>query len=613
MLRDRWFTSLRARLFLLVLLAIVLAGLFLIYDGNLVGLMAALVVAILVIWVGSDRLIVNFQRQQTEAALRASESRFERTFTFSPFALAITRLSDGRLVDINAAFERLTGYTRDEALGRTPDELKLWINPQQRTDGLMHLRTGALIVNFEADFRMKDGSQRTCVLGGGLVTMDGQECVVTSLMDVTERKLAEEAARLARAEAERNSERITRLQAVTSELTAALTTAAVTEVILRQGAAILGAMIVSVKRLSGDGLWLESLGSIGFKPQIEYTYHRYPISVSTHMADAVRTGEPVWLGSQDEYIRRYPDVAQDVIIQGIGAACAIPLMAGNRILGGIGIGFSDVVEFNLEEREFLLTLTRQCAQALERARLYEVEQQARAELEVRVRERTAELEQSSAQLSNLSARLQATREEERQRLSRELHDQLGGALTGLKIDIAHVYRRTPEGELQAKLKNLLTTMDDMIQMVRQLATELRPGILDDFGLSAAIEWQLQEFEKRSGIRSRFLSSVESSIELDKDTATAVFRVFQEALTNVVRHAQASEVEVQFQQQMDYLILQVHDNGRGISTDDLANMKSLGLVGMRERVRLFSGELDIYGVPDEGTTVRVRIPFLNMPQ
>jgi PAS domain S-box-containing protein len=602
----------RARLFLLVLLALIPAGIFLIYDGNLVGLVVALAIATVVSWVGGNRLLLHLrrqeiERQQSETALQASESRFARTFTFSPFALAITRLADGRLVDINTAFERLTGYTRDEAIGRTPDELALWINPQQRTDGLMHLRTGALIVNFEADFRMKDGTQRTCVLGGGLVTLGDQECVVTSLMDITERKLAEDAARLARAEAERNAERITRLQVITSELTAALTTTQVVEVILRQGAAILGAMIVSVKRLSDDGQWLESLGSLGFRQEIGDIYQRYPITVSTHVADAVRTGEPVWLESQQDYIRRYPDVAKDVIAQGIEAACAIPLMLGHRILGGIGIGFSNAVAFSLEEREFLLTLTRQCAQALERARLYEVEQQARVELEVRVRERTAELEQSSAQLSNLSARLQATREEERQRLSRELHDQLGGALTGFKIDIASIHRRATDSEQQTKLKGLLTAIDDMIETVRQLAMELRPGILDDFGLSAAIEWQLQEFEKRSGIQGRFVSE-ENQIELDKEAATAVFRVFQEALTNVVRHAQASEVDVWLQQQDGYLVLQVHDNGRGISAGDLANMKSLGLVGMRERVRLFSGELDIQGAPGDGTTVRVRIPF-----
>jgi signal transduction histidine kinase len=244
---------------------------------------------------------------------------------------------------------------------------------------------------------------------------------------------------------------------------------------------------------------------------------------------------------------------------------------------------------------------------LEQIRLYEVEQRTRVELELRVHERTAELEQSSAQLSNLSARLQAMREEERQRLSLELHDQLGGALTGLKIDISQIHRRTTDSELHAQLKNLLTTIDGIIQIVRQLAMELRPAILDDFGLSAAIEWQLQEFEKRSGIRSRYTPE-EIQVELDKEAATAVFRILQEALTNVVRHAQASEVNVQLQHQINYLVLQVHDNGRGISPSDLANLKSLGLVGMRERVRLFSGELDIQGTPGEGTTVLVRIPL-----
>jgi signal transduction histidine kinase len=273
----------------------------------------------------------------------------------------------------------------------------------------------------------------------------------------------------------------------------------------------------------------------------------------------------------------------------------------------LALSFDRALAFSPEDRDYALTLARLCAQALERARLYEGEQQARAGLESRVLERTAELEQSSAQLRDLSARLQAAREEERARVSRDLHDELGSALTALKMDIAKIHKRGAEGKQKEDLQHLLMTVDDLLQMTRRLATELRPSLLDHFGLAAAIEWQLQEFESRLGIRGRF-SSDEADIGLDPDIATAAFRVFQETLTNVARHSQASEVDVRLEQQEGTLMLRVRDNGRGINTSDLTNPKSLGLVGMRERVHLLSGEITVEGVVGQGTTVLVTIPL-----
>jgi signal transduction histidine kinase len=265
-------------------------------------------------------------------------------------------------------------------------------------------------------------------------------------------------------------------------------------------------------------------------------------------------------------------------------------------------------EFSADEQEFVLTLGRQCAQALERARLYAEAQKHNAELEQNVRKRTQDLENSQAQLRDLSARMAALREEERARLSREIHDELGGSLTAMKINATQIRRAYPgDATLQTQTKNLLEVIDDTIQKVRQIATDLRPSILDDFGLLAALEWQLQEFQRRSEIECQLLPTTQEVV-VDRDSAIAIFRIFQETLTNVARHAQATRVVVSLEQVANHLLLSVQDNGRGISTKELVQSKSLGLAGMRERVHLMSGQLNIQGKPGQGTTVLVKIPL-----
>jgi signal transduction histidine kinase len=246
-------------------------------------------------------------------------------------------------------------------------------------------------------------------------------------------------------------------------------------------------------------------------------------------------------------------------------------------------------------------------------RLYEDLQQLNAHLEAQVSHRTLELEQSREQLRQLNARLQDVREAERTHLSREIHDQLGGSLTGLKMDIVMLRKTSGDksDSLREQLDALSNTIDNNIKLVRQIASDLRPSLLDDFGLVAALEWELQEFQKRSGLECQLKANTEV-INLDRNITTAAFRIFQEALTNIVRHAQATKVTVELEEQTNNLLLRIHDNGRGISTGQLTDSKSLGLVGMRERVRLLNGQIEISGGHQQGTTVTVRLPITPQP-
>ena len=235
-----------------------------------------------------------------------------------------------------------------------------------------------------------------------------------------------------------------------------------------------------------------------------------------------------------------------------------------------------------------------------------------ASLEREITERTRaeeEFSRSTEQLRELTARLQSVREEERTRIARVIHDELGQTLTGLKMDVAWLQRHLDQPQ-QAWLEKTLAMSDLLdltIQTVRRISTELRPGILDDLGLVATIEWQLQEFQARTGIAGKLISAPEETT-LDADGSTVVFRIFQEILTNVIRHAQATQVTVSLAESATFLTLQVQDNGRGITKSEINSPKSIGLLGIQERARLRAGEVQFQGTPHQGTTVTVRLPL-----
>ena len=290
----------------------------------------------------------------------------------------------------------------------------------------------------------------------------------------------------------------------------------------------------------------------------------------------------------------------------------VPLVAGGKVIGVYSVDKAEPGFFTDEHRRLAEALAAQAAVAIQNARLYDQVRRYAGEMEQRVAEREqaeAQLRGSHEQLRNLAARLQSVREEERTNIAREIHDELGQALTGLKMDLAWMSNRLPEEQqvLQEKSASMLRLIDTTIQSVRKISTALRPGILDDLGLTAAIEWQAQDFQTRTGVRCDFITERED-LHLDRDRATAVFRIFQETLTNVARHARASEVIISLTEQSGTLVLEVRDNGRGVTERELADPQSLGLLGMRERALVFGGEVSISGAPGAGTTVTARIPL-----
>jgi len=219
-----------------------------------------------------------------------------------------------------------------------------------------------------------------------------------------------------------------------------------------------------------------------------------------------------------------------------------------------------------------------------------------------------EIRISREQLRALASRLQKVREEERTGIAREIHDELGQALTGLKLDISWMKGRLPKNdEIIAHCTSIIERIDQTLNTVRRIATELRPSVLDQLGLEAALEWQAQEFMNRTGIEVG--TEIATSGEpLPDDLGSSAFRILQESLTNVARHSQATYVTIKLTQTPDLLVLEVTDNGIGAVAHCLEGTTSLGVIGMRERALACGGQFSIDGHPDRGTTVELRVPL-----
>jgi signal transduction histidine kinase len=242
--------------------------------------------------------------------------------------------------------------------------------------------------------------------------------------------------------------------------------------------------------------------------------------------------------------------------------------------------------------------TQQLDQVIEKLK-HEIEERKKVE---------EKLNESYKQIRSLSEHLQNIREEERTRIAREIHDELGQLLTVLKMDIGWLNKKinnTSDG-MKEKLKDISQLVDTTVQSVRRISSELRPSLLDDLGLVAAMEWHLKEFEHRTNIKT-FFQEPEEDLELSDGVKTGLFRIFQESLTNVARHAQASEIHVSLTNYDGMLRLSIQDNGTGFDPQMVSEKRTLGILGMKERTEMMGGEYQIQTETGKGTTITVRLP------
>jgi signal transduction histidine kinase len=278
----------------------------------------------------------------------------------------------------------------------------------------------------------------------------------------------------------------------------------------------------------------------------------------------------------------------------------LPVMNNKDQLTGLISQFNITKGMELRYTDFLRKLIADQEKKLK---------EANAQLEAKVEERTRELDEKNEQLRRLALHLQEVREEERTGIARDIHDDLGQLLSAFKLDLLWIEKRLSKEQkpLSGKIEEMSGMIDDAIYSVQRITSELRPPLLDDLGITSVMQWHIEKFQKRSGIRCK-LSFAPDEIILPEKISTAVFRIFQEALTNVARHADATKVYVSIKREKDQLLLSIDDNGRGITDRDISNPNSFGIIGMAERIHPWKGTLDIRCTGGKGTTVRATIPL-----
>lgn len=481
-------------------------------------------------------------KEVAEAFLKTGE-RFFKAFHNSPVPICITTLHNPHIIEFNRSFQGQTGYTKEELREIPLLELPIFNDPQDLEMITYGLTTKGFIRNYEITFQIKNGKKRICLLSSELFELGSEPCALTVLLDITERRLAEQSM----AESQQRFEMMIQqtlvgfIECDTNFLIKFWNPSAerifgysAEEAIGRH----VGNLIVKKEeRPERNKLWRDILASGG--------------GISSTNTNETKDGHII--------ICEWHDT---------------PIISPNGHVMGIVSLVADVTE--------------------------------RKEIEEAMRS-------SREQLKQFAAHLQTIREEERIHISRELHDSLGQSLTGLKMFAFNIFNKLNTDlsgneldKVRNQSKEVLTIIDDIMRQVRKIAKDIRPRILDEFGLIPAMEAHIQEITKQTNIKYDFIKRIHS-VEMDQSHLIEVFRIFQETCTNIVRHANASLITVRIDSRKDTYILEVEDNGCGIKETDITKLKSLGLLGMKERSQVFGGNLEITGIDGKGTKVVLTFP------
>lgn len=515
------------------------------------------------------------KRREAEQALRHSEARYRSLFERNLTGVYRSSL-DGRILECNAAFAHTYGYASTaEVLGLNASAL--YAVAEDRAEFVARLQRERALVSYEATGRRRDGSAFPLIESVSLVAGEdaGSPLLEGVVLDLTERTRAE--AHLAR-----NLDRSQRLFEITAAVNRGAESRDVLELVLDALVQGIGADRASILLCDAAGV-MRFAASRGLSEA-----YRQTVEGHSPWAPDARNPEPIVVADVASATELGP-LRETILGEGIRALAFVPIFT-DRLLGKFMLYYDAPHPPDEEEIQFALTVARHIGLATQRDR----DDRAR--------------QASHDQIRRLAGHLQQAREEERARIAREVHDELGQTLTALKLDLAWLKGRLARRpELAVRVAETSGLADAAIRTVRRIATTLRPGVLDDLGLAPAVEWLAQDAEARTGIRCRLDASFEDVVA-DREAATHIFRLFQEALTNVIRHSGASDAWLKLAHEGGDLLGEICDNGRGLSKQQASDPKALGLIGMRERVRLLGGEIEFAEGPTGGTLVRFRCPL-----
>jgi PAS domain S-box-containing protein len=515
--------------------------------------------------------------KRTEEALQASETRYRRLFETAQDGILILNEETGQIDDVNPFLTDMLGYTHDELTGKKLWEIGAFSNTEESKAVLAELQHKGYVRYEDLPLITKDGREIDVEFVSNVYMVNHHKVIQCNIRDITARTLAEKELR--------RSQKLFHTIARVSPVGLFRTDSEGQYIYVNEyWSDITG---LSPGETYGEG-WAKALYPAD-KERVLNEWHQ-----------AVQRDLPF----ESEFCFQHQNGIKKWVI---GKAIVERSVYGER-LGYVGT-ITDITERKGMEEEL---------------------QKAHDGLEEQVEERTAQLvasnillkqeiakrkivgeklKESQERLRNLAKHLQNIREQERSFLSRELHDELGQALTGMKMDIRWIERRLPEDStlILERLHSIIMLIDSAILSVQRLSMALRPPALDDFGLNEVIALVLTDFEKRTNITCEFIPTPQL-LALNKEISTEMFRIFQEALTNIARHAGAQRVTIILQNTRDRLTMEIRDDGRGITKKEIADPMSIGLTGMRERVYALEGTLEINGVKGKGTTITVSIPL-----
>lgn len=540
------------------------------------------------------RLVPAVERELRERQVRRERHRAEETclrlaaIVESSGDAIIGKALDGVITSWNPGAERLFGYRATEVLGHSM-RLLLPSDRQEEEDVILEkLKRGERIAAFETVRLRKDGRRiDVSVTISPICDADGRAVGASSIArDITERKRAETCL-AALSKLGQN------LSAVTNPREAAYLIGNIADELFAWDAFSLDLHDAEANTMF-TVLNVDTLN--GQRQEVPSSY--MSLEPSPTAGRIIEHGAELILRDKEATMLPGAIPFGDVARPSASLMFA-PIRNHSKVIGLLSVQSYQHNAYERRDLSTLQALADYCGGALER---------------IQARE---ELRESREQLRALAAHLQSVREEERKRIAREIHDELGQSLTGFKMDLAWMRNRLQGSDdgpalrqlLLDKIKAMGTLLDQLAGLMRKLCTDLRPGVLDDLGLPAAVEWQAREYQNRTGIECH-LDIELGETRVDPERSIALFRIFQELLTNVARHARASRVEVLLERTGTHFVLEVSDNGCGIKESEKAGAKSLGLLGLRERAVILGGEVEIEGRTGKGTTVRVKVPVSN---
>ena len=521
-------------------------------------------------------------RARLYTQLRESEERFSKAFYQSPIGIVLTDMTDTTIRDVNASLLEMIGLTRAQIVGQNVLQLNIEVGPSGRAAIARELQERGLYRNHEVRIRRSNGAVRDLLSSGALVTIGGKPHNLSLLQDITERKRAED-------QLQKRFSEINAIYQSAQQLHKLLPSAALSAVIIHTLEEILGYEYGAVLLIDKDTKQLVpfAISAQGRGADFIEQDRQHILSRSVQISHGI-TG---WVAEHGQSLR-LGNVRQDAryyaMRENIQSELCVPLGIGDQVIGVINVESVRPDAYTENDQRVLETVAAQIAVAIQNARLLE------------------ETRLNRDRLAELSRQLVETHEQESRAIGRELHDQIGQMLTALQLTLEIVPHLPPPLAAQ-KIAQARELVSELMGRVSALSLTLRPPMLDDLGLIPALLWRVNRYQEESGIAVEFKHSGVEGNRYESEVETTAYRIIQEALTNVARHAQATRVRVALHAGDGQMEIQIEDNGRGFDPE-VALTQNRGLSGIRERAGLLGGSFRVESQKGKGTRKWIQLPL-----